>query len=283
MIQAFPLQVKSLSAGYSNNEFLKNVTFHLENGQMLALIGGNGSGKTTLINCITGIINNFKGEIRARGENIGNLSRKKLARILAAAPQNALRPAGQSVLDMTLLGRYPWLNWFGLFGAKDRAFAISALKKTGMDNLEQRDTATLSGGEWQRSVLARALCQVGEEESPLFILDEIAAGLDPCRALEIFSLLGRLRGKGAAIMVSIHDCNLAAIFASHILALKQGRQLFFGPVRDVFTEENLSELYDMRVGIYAHPDLGVPQMYPRFFSPDLLPCAASANFSGSAN
>lgn len=283
MMSASPLLVRNLSAGYNNDEVLKDITFHLDTGQMLALVGGNGSGKTTLINCITGIISNFKGEICARGQNIGNLSRKKLARILAAAPQNAIRPAGQSVLGMTLLGRYPWLNWFGLFDSEDRAYAISALEITGIDNLAQRDTKTLSGGEWQRCVLARALCQIGGEDSPLLVLDEIAAGLDPGRALEIFSLLNRLCKKGAAIMASIHDCNLAAIFASHILALKQGKQLFFGPVEEVFTEENLSELYDMPVGIFAHPDLGIPQMYPRFFSPGLLPCADSDNFSGGAN
>lgn len=116
----------------------------------------------------------------------------------------------------------------------------------------------LSGGELQRVLLARALAQ----QCPLLLLDELAAGLDLARMVELFDLLERCRTAGTCVLMAMHDCNLAALYATRLIGLKNGHVLFDGPASHVFTEEKLSALYDIPIRVFPHPQWGLPQALP---------------------
>ena len=136
--------------------------------------------------------------------------------------------------------------------------ADQALASAGARELAHRRMGELSGGEVQRVMLARALAQ----ESRLLLLDELAAALDWARVVELFDLLEQRRRAGMAIVMAVHDCSLAAQYATRLVGLKQGRVLFDGPPETVFTEENLGALYDLSLCVFAHPRNGLPQALP---------------------
>lgn len=258
------LQANNISYSWNKDAFLENVSLALYGGDFTALIGSNGAGKSTLLRVLAGILKIREGQIDLNGNKLPERKPKILARQLIYAPQNALRPAGLSVRDMVLQGRFPWLSAFGFYSARDYAIASKSLQICELNHLAFRNTEALSGGEWQRALLARVICQSVGAEKPVIILDEIASGLDPARAIDIFSLLAKMQSEGCAILASIHDCNLASMFANNMLALDNGKILFSGKTADVFTVDNLSRLYNMDVEIFTHPDLGCPQMFPRF-------------------
>ena len=156
---------------------------------------------------------------------------------------------------MVLLGRFAHLGWLGPYSREDYTVADSALDETGAAPLAHRRLTELSGGELQRVLLARALAQ----QSPLLLLDELAAGLDWARMVELFDLLERRRAAGACVLMAVHDCNLAALYATRLMGLKGGNLVFDGPVAKVFTEENLGALYNIPISVLPHPQLGLPQ------------------------
>lgn len=255
---------------------LKNISLNLRPGRLLAVIGPNGGGKSTLLRCLSGGLKNHSGSIKINGAEINSLPPKKLAQNLAAVLQNPARPRHMTVGEYALLGRYPRLGLLGFFSASDYKAAEECLALCGIENLKDREAGTLSGGEWQKAALCRALCQIHGVPEPVLILDEITASMDPAKALETFRLLKSL--SNAAVIAAVHDCNLAALFASSVMGLKNGEQLFYGKVHDVFTPENLSKLYNMPAGVFLHPDTGLPQLYPR------LPASGGAHgpFPGKA-
>ena len=228
----------------------------------MALLGPNGSGKTTLLRVLAGSLAATAGSVRLRGDDIRRLSPRERARRVAVLSQRHAAPQGMTALQLVLLGRYPWLGWWGGYSAEDRRIAHEALEETGALALAGRQVSELSGGELQRVALARTLAQ----QSPVLLLDELAAGLDLARMLELFDLLERRRRVGAALLLVMHDCNLAVQYATRLLGLRQGRVLFDGPVRDCFTAENLRALYAVDLHIVPHPLNGLPQALP------LRPC-----------
>lgn len=266
MINRPVLEIENLRATYGNNFSLEDINLSINRGDFLAIIGPNGSGKSTLLRCVSGAFKKFLGSILIQSHSVNRTEARTLARLIAVALQNSSRPLHMTVKDYILLGRYPWLGLTGLYGKKDHLYAKDSMKLCGVEAFFNRDTQSLSGGEWQRTVLARTICQLMGSSDSILAPDEITASLDPASALQIFNLLSRLCSQGLTILTCVHDCNLAALFATHMLGLKGGKMLFYGKVRDVFTKHNLELLYDMPVGVYQHPDLDVPQYYPHFTS-----------------
>ena len=262
MAGAPPLELAGIAAGYEGAAALAGVSLAVGPGENVILLGPNGSGKTTLLRCAAGILRPLAGSVRLCGELAECLSARARARRVAVLPQQPERPRGLSVRDLVLLGRFPWLSWSGIYSRADHAAAARALAAVDAEHLAARRVETLSGGEWQRALLARALAQMDGVAAPLFLLDELTASLDPARAEEVFALLGERRLAGAALLQAAHDCNLAARHATRLVGLKAGRILFDGPVGDVFTEENLSALYDLPCRVFRHPDGDIPQALP---------------------
>lgn len=253
------LRATELSAGYGKSPVLHDISFAIYSGQFWGLLGQNGSGKTTLLNCISGTIPTESESITIAGSS--KLTKKQRARI-ASRNQDGIRPTWLTVKAQTLLARLPWLRFGGFYSKKDQEIANNALRIAGVLHLADREIRTLSAGQWQLTTLAAALAQIAESSPALLLLDEPAANLDLNRKIEIFRVLRRLCGEGLAILAAIHDCSLAANFCSHLLGLKNGSQLFAGPIENVLTEENLSKLYDYPIGIFLQPNSDHPCIYP---------------------
>ena len=249
------LEARNLCCGYKGRPVLQDVSFAARGGECLALLGPNGSGKTTLLRSLSGVLQAREGGIFLQGRALTALKPRQRARLAAVVPQGGEYPRELTARQMVLLGRYPHLSWLGCYGSKDHAAVDEALEACGATMLAPRRLAELSGGELQRVLLARALAQ----ESPLLLLDELAAGLDMARMAGLFDLLERRRSAGACVLMAVHDCNLAAIYATRLLGLKAGRLVFDGSVDAVFTEEKLSALYDIPIGVLPHPLWGLPQ------------------------
>ena len=252
---AVVLRVAGVSAAYGEKAVLRSVEFTLRAGECAALLGPNGSGKTTLLRAISGVLAPQTGEIELLGRPLATLSPRQRARMVAVVPQRGQLPQGLTARQMVLLGRFAHLGWLGAYSREDYAAADSALEETGAAMLANRRLTELSGGELQRVLLARALAQ----QSPLLLLDELAAGLDWARMVELFDLLERRRAAGACVLMAVHDCNLAALYATRLMGLKGGNLVFDGPVARVFTEENLGALYNIPISILPHPRFGLPQ------------------------
>lgn len=252
------IECRELKKSYGRKEALRGVNLELGSGRIIGLLGPNGSGKTTLLRVLAGSLMPTAGMVQVQGADIRRLSPRERARRVAVLSQRSAAPQGMTALQMVLLGRYPWLGWWGSYSAEDRRIAHEALEETGALPLAGRQVSELSGGELQRVALARSLAQ----QSPVLLLDELAAGLDLARMLELFDLLERRRRAGAALLLVMHDCNLAAQYATRLLGLREGRVLFDGPVRRCFTAENLRALYAVDLHIVPHPRNGLPQALP---------------------
>ena len=274
------LAVTDLVAGYGRRPVLQGLTFCLRAGECAALLGPNGSGKTTLLRALSGVLAPWSGEVRLADRPLASLRPRERARRVAVVPQRGPCPEDLTAREMVLLGRYAHLSPWGWYGPGDHRAADCALAATDTTGLAHRRLHELSGGELQRVLLARALAQ----ESPLLLLDELAAGLDLARMTGLFDLLERRRAAGACVLMAVHDCNLAALYATRLLGLREGRLTFDGPVRQVFTEENLSALYQTPVTVLPPPLWGLPQaLSARARGPWAAPHAAAPAAAASVD
>jgi iron complex transport system ATP-binding protein len=228
---------------------LDDLSFEVERGSIVGLLGPNGSGKTTLLRIVAGMLPPRTGRVTLDGEPVWRLTRRDLARRLAVVPQDTHPAFDFPVLDIVLMGRYPHLGAFELEGAADLEIARDALTATGTAELESRAFSTLSGGEKQRVVIASALAQA----SDVLLLDEPTASLDLGYQFEIAALLRRLnRERGVTMVVSTHDLNLAAALCGRVVLLKEGRMLAQGATNETLTAPNIRALYGVDADVQFH-------------------------------
>ncbi len=254
------LRVDSVSFAYERRGrdgqegyVLQDVGFEVSRGTILGLLGPNGSGKTTLLRLMAGTLVPLAGRVTWDEVDVRRLPRRDLARKIAVVPQETHATFDFSVLDIVLMGRYPHLGPFELEGAADLAITREALAATGTAALEARAFATLSGGEKQRVVIASALAQA----SDVLLLDEPTASLDLGYQIEIAALLARVnRERGATLVISTHDLNLAAHLCAEIVLLKAGRVLARGATADVLTAANVAALYGVDADVRFHAGAG---------------------------
>jgi len=230
-----------------------DVSAIVPHGAIAGLLGPNGSGKTTLLRLFGGTLTPSKGAVRVDGVSLSTLSRRDIARRIAVVPQETHAAFDFSALEIVMMGRYPHLGAFELEGADDLAIARDALAATGTSALETRRFTALSGGEKQRVVIAGALAQAAD----VLLLDEPTASLDLGYQFEIAALLARLnRDRGATMVVSTHDLNLAATLCSELVLLKNGRVIAHGRTDAVLTPANIRDLYGVIADVAAHPRAG---------------------------
>lgn len=253
------LEVRSLSVGYGDCTILEDVRFQLKPGEVMALIGPNGAGKTTLIRTLSGILKPCAGSIQVGGIDLHEITPSERAAWMAVVPQAHDLPAGFSVYQTVLLGRTPYLNWLGKTTSRDRAQVAWALKRTSLERLADRLVTELSGGEQQRVLLARALAQ----ETPILLLDEPTSNLDLKHQSSLLNLVSELaREGGQAVLMAVHDLNLAAVYADRIGLLVDGRMKAKGRPEEVLTPEILTAAYGIPVHVIDHPDYGTPLVLP---------------------
>ncbi|MCM0756686.1 ABC transporter ATP-binding protein [Desulfovibrio aminophilus] len=250
------IRLENVSVGHGDRVVLRDLNLAVEPGELVGLLGPNGSGKTTLLLTLAGALPPLAGRVTLAGHPLEALRPRERARLAASVPQHA-EPPGLKVLSVVLMGRYARVSFLGGYTDEDRAKALDALEETGGEALADRRADEISGGEWRRVLMARALVQ----EADLLLLDEAASGLDPARQAEAAELLLRRNAAGLTAVSAIHDLNLAALTCRRLIFLKNGRVALDGPVHDVFTETHLSEIYETRILVSRHPLLGLPQAH----------------------
>jgi iron complex transport system ATP-binding protein len=227
-------------------------------GAITAVVGPNGSGKSTLVRALLRRQPLEAGEIRVDGVRVATLARRELARRVAVVTQREEAPFAQPVLEYVALGRYPYEGrWGGAARADDPAIA-RAVERAGVAALAARSTAELSGGEWQRVRLARALAQEGEA----LVLDEPTTFLDVGHEMAVFELLAELARGGMAVLVVSHQLNLVARFADAMVLLRRGAVVAAGAPADVMTGATLEQVYDWPLVVTRDPAVGAPALVP---------------------
>jgi len=236
---------------------LVGVSLEVRAGEFHAVLGPNGSGKTTLVRAALGLVGPVAGRAEILGRPAGGWSRRELARVVGVLPQREDNLFPQRVRETVSLGRYPHLSLLGGMGAADRAAVERALVACDVTDLADRWLWTLSGGEYQRVRLARALAQ----EPKLLVLDEPTASLDLRHEMELFELVRALvDAHGLAALMITHHVNLAARFADQVLLLAEGHAVARGTPADVLTGETAAAVFQWPVVISAFE--GRPQMIP---------------------
>lgn len=251
------IRARNLHCGYAGREVLSGVDLHLAPGEFAALLGPNGSGKTTLLLALAGLLPPMSGGVELAGRGMAGLSPRERARLVSCVPQGSTAPAGYSVRELVRMGRYAHTGFLGGYGPQDEAAAEAALADAHCLDLAERQAAELSGGEFQRVLLARALCQ----GRGALLLDEATSALDLARRVEAFDLLAAQHRAGSTVFAAVHDLNLAALYCARLVFLKAGRIALDGPTRDVFTEANLKDIYDTDIRVAPHPVTGAPQAH----------------------
>jgi len=239
------LKVDDLSFSYGKSRLIEDITFTVRKGELFGIIGPNGSGKSTLLKLLSNIISKDGGEISLLGKKLDEYQRKELAQVLAVLPQSTEIDFDFSVKEVVEMGRHPYLkNWQGISQA-DKRVIERALRLTNIVSLADESINSISGGERQRVLLARALVQ----EAELLLLDEPTSALDINYQLEIFDLLAKLSKEGATIVVVLHDLNLASQYCDRLLLLNQGKVNTIGNPDKVITYDNIKSVYGCDVEI----------------------------------
>ena len=234
------------------------VSFAAPRGQLTALAGPNGSGKSSIVRALLRRADVIRGAVRIDGRDVNTLSYAELARDVAVVPQREEAAFPTRVREYVALGRYPHLGlWRAPATEDDRAIA-TALTQAGIDDLAERDTDALSGGEWQRVRIARALAQ----QTPAIVLDEPTTFLDVAHEMAIFELLYSLARSGLAVLLVSHQLNLVARFADTIVLLDEGKVATSGAPADVMQADRLELIYRWPVVITRDPAIGAPALVP---------------------
>lgn len=238
------LAVRALDVAIGGKQVCRGLDFALARGDCLAVLGGNGVGKTTLLHTLAGLRAPDAGEIRLAGQPLHKLSRRDIARTAGLLMQHEDDAFPATVRETVLVGRHPHIAFWRWESRRDLAIADAALAECALEGLENRPVATLSGGERRRLAIATVLAQ----EPALYLLDEPANELDlhyQVGLLRHFQKLARTRKR--AVMMTVHDVNLAARFADWLLLLFGDGETLHGSAADVLTPENLSRLYHLPV------------------------------------
>ena len=249
------LVLDNVSLGYgSQSAILHNISFSAEKSEMLALIGRNGSGKTTLIRGITGLLPLRSGSITYDGCDLSAMEPRERAKLISVVPQTAVLPSGYTVYETVAHGRTPYLNWYGKLSLNDQKIIDRSIQITGLERYTGKEVSTLSGGEQQRVVLARALTQ----NAPVMILDEPTSSLDLHYQVRLLELQREIcRSEGITAIFIIHDLNLAARFADKIIILHGGSISAIGTPQEVIREDLLTGVFDIPVRVLNDPAEGL--------------------------
>ncbi len=236
------LVLEDVRGGYGPRPVLHGVHLRVAPGELVALVGPNAAGKTTLVRALMGRLP-VQGRITWQGQDVLAMSPRRRARILAVVPQNGPLPRHFTVAQTVLLGRTPYLPWWGAPRPADRQAVRAALDALGLTPLAERTLGTLSGGQRQRVLIARALAQA----TPVLVLDEPTAHLDWRVQLEVLTLARQRAQAGLAVLAVLHDLNLAVRFADRVALLHQGRVVAQGPPNAVLTPRRVAAVYGVEV------------------------------------
>ncbi|MBI4885279.1 MAG: ABC transporter ATP-binding protein [Actinobacteria bacterium] len=249
-MQPTQLVFRDLSVSYDTQVAVHPLSLTVPAGGWLCLIGPNGAGKSSVLRSACGLVRH-RGSVTVAGQDTATMSTRHRARLLAFVPQLPLLPADMTVFDYVLLGRSPFISYFGVASARDRATAGEVLTQLDLAGFADRRLETLSGGECQRLVLARAMAQ----EAPVLLLDEPTSALDIGHQQQALELVDRMRWeRGLTVVSAMHDLTLAGVYADRLALLHEGRLVADGSPAEVLRAEILSEFYGVSVRVHYEDD-----------------------------
>ncbi|MDO4732230.1 MAG: ABC transporter ATP-binding protein [Bacillota bacterium] len=255
-----------LAVGYDGNILIHDINVKLEKGKILSLIGPNGAGKSTILKSITRQLESIRGTVYINAQELSSCSPKDLARQVAVILTDRIRPELMSCAEVVATGRYPYTNLFGKLTAKDRAAVQEALERVHALSLAEQDFSTLSDGQRQRIMLARAICQ----EPEIIVLDEPTAYLDIRHKIELLDILREMtQKKNITVIMSLHEIDLAMKISDYLLCVKGDTIEAFGPPDLILGDQAIEQLYGLRKGSYnllfGSVELTRPEGSPRLF------------------
>ena len=257
---------QDLSVGYDGRALIHDINIQVEKGKILTLIGPNGAGKSTILKSITRHLAKICGQVYIDRQEIYAWSARELAKRVAVVLTDRIHPELMTCGEVVAMGRYPYTNALGHLTARDREIVAQAMERVHALDLAEQDFTTLSDGQRQRIMLARALCQ----EPEVLILDEPTAYLDIRHKIELLDILREMaHERGITVIMSLHEIDLATKISDYLLCVKGDTIEAFGPPEDILAEGVIERLYDIQRGSYnllfGSVELAKPRGEPQVF------------------
>lgn len=244
------LTTQNLVVGY-DKPIVKGVDLNIETGKISILVGSNGCGKSTLLKCLARILPPISGKVLLDGKKIHSLPAKQVAKKMALLPQGPIAPEGLSVKELVAQGRYPHQSFFRQWSIQDEAAVNKAMQQANVATLADRDIADLSGGQRQRCWIAMVLAQ----QTDIILLDEPTTYLDLKVQVDLLDLLAEMAHKHQrTLVIVLHELNLAATYADHLIMMKEGEIYAQGHPQEVFTADNLQAVFGLSAKVIKDVD-----------------------------
>jgi iron complex transport system ATP-binding protein len=251
------VSLKKVGFRYDEARVLGDISFEVQRGEFLGIIGPNGSGKTTLLRIIDKILSPCEGIVTIDGTDLHNIKRNDLAKIVGVVSQDFAPPFPFTVHEIVMMGRSPHLGKLRFEGKEDLTIVERAMEMTDILPLSGRPFGELSGGEMQRVLIARALAQRPE----IILLDESTSHLDIKHQIDFLNLIRTLnRREGLTVIAVTHDINLSSLYCDRILLLNRGTVHSIGTPGEVITESNIGDVYETKVLVDNNPRNGLPRV-----------------------
>nr|WP_307842486.1 ABC transporter ATP-binding protein [Salinibacterium sp. NG253] len=253
------LRADNVTLNYGGRDIVSNVSVTIPDGTVTVIVGANACGKSTLLRGLSRLLRPASGHVMLDGRDIHSMASKEVAQVVGILPQSPIAPEGITVRDLVARGRYPHQGWFQQWSAADEAAVEHALEATDTAQLASRRLEELSGGQRQRVWIAMALSQ----DPDILLLDEPTTFLDVRHQLDALDVLATLnRERGTTIVMVLHELNLAARYADHMILMGEGQIIAEGTPAKVVTAERMREAFGLEAQIMADPVSGSPMVIP---------------------
>ncbi len=253
------LHAEKIELRYADRTIVDELSLEIPDGGFTVVVGPNGCGKSTLLRALGRMLAPRSGRVLLDGKDIRSYRTKEVARRIALLPQSPLSPGAITVADLVARGRYPYQSMLRQWSPEDERVVAEALTEVGMRNAADQLVDELSGGQRQRVWIAMTLAQ----RTPVLLLDEPTTFLDIAHQIEVLDLCSQLHQSGRTLVAVLHDLNLAARYATHVVAMRSGKIVMQGSASDVFTPELLREVFDLEALVLEDPETGRPLVVPR--------------------
>ncbi|MFP3712741.1 ABC transporter ATP-binding protein [Puerhibacterium sp. TATVAM-FAB25] len=253
------LRAAGVSIGYDGRRVIDGLDLELPAGRVTAIVGPNACGKSTLLRGLARLHPLESGRVLLGDRDVTDVPRKELARSVGVLPQSSVAPDGVRVAELVGRGRYPHQGWFGRHSSDDDAVVARAMTATGVADLADRPVAELSGGQRQRVWIAMVLAQ----ETDVVLLDEPTTYLDVAHQVDLLDLLADLNAeRGTTVVMVLHELNLAARYADHLVVMSAGAVVAQGAPQDVLTQEIVKRAFGLDATVVPDPVSGTPLVVP---------------------
>ncbi|WP_082581164.1 ABC transporter ATP-binding protein [Leifsonia sp. Root227] len=253
-----PLQTAGATLGYDGRVISDGIDVAIPAGSFTVIVGPNAGGKSTLLRGLARLLKPSSGQVLLDGRDIHGMRTKEVARRLGLLPQTSLAPDGITVADLVARGRHPHQSTFQQWTRADQDAVRDAMLATGITELSARRVDELSGGQRQRAWVALALAQ----QTGILLLDEPTTFLDIAHQFELLELFRGLNEEGRTLVAVLHDLNQASRYASHIIAMNDGRVVAQGTPEEVITADLVHDVFGLPAHILPDPVAGTPLVVP---------------------